>query len=214
MKKFFLFSIIFFWIFFSSESIFAQLNYSQSYIDVPNTREDYVYIEDLRKKWLIDAKENFYPDEWITRAEFTKILTLWTVWVNYQKIDWVNSFSDISKRDWFWPYVQSARLYHFVWWYPDWTFKPWNSINRAEALKIILKATWLNLSYENSHYRDFSNSEWFSKYANSAYEYWIFEWEIWKNWLPQWLFWPDKKVTRWEMATWFSKALSLSEYYK
>lgn len=214
MKKFLLISLIFFWISFSSENIFAQLNYPQSYIDVQNTREDYVYIEDLRDKWLIDVSQNFYPDEWITRAEFTKILTLWTMWIAYDKIQWFNSFSDISVKDWFWPYVQSARYYKFVWWYPDWTFKPWDNINRAEALKIILKAVWLNFSYNMNHYRDFSDSEWFSKYVNSAYEYWIYEWEIWKNWLPQWIFNASEKVTRWEMATWFSKALSLSEYYK
>ena len=215
MKNFLIILISFFWFFFwifnFSENISAQ-NYSQSYIDVSNSRDDYVYIKDLRKKWIIDAQDNFYPDDFLTRAELTKIVTLWTMWVNYKKIAWFNSFSDTSEDDWFYPYVQSARYYHFISWYPDWTFKPWNNINRAEAIKIILRAVWLNLKFDENHFRDFSRDEWYSEYANTAYEYWIFEWEVWKNWLPQWIFWADKKITRWEMATWFSKALDLSEY--
>ena len=211
MKNFLIISIFFLWIFNFSWNIFA-LNYSQSYIDVQNTRDDYVYIEDLRKKWIIDVQENFYPDDFLTRAELTKIITLWTMWVNHQKIAWFNSFPDVTEDDWFYPYVQSARYYHFIEWYPNCDFKPWNNINRAEALKIILKSVWLDLNFENSHFRDFSDVEWFSKYANTAYEYWIYKWEKWKNWLYQWIFWADKKITRWEMATWFSKALDLSEY--
>ena len=215
MKKFIItwsfFFWLLFWIFNFSENTFA-LNYSQSYIDVPNTREDYVYIQDLRKKWIIDVQANFYPDDFLTRAELTKIITLWTMWINYQKIDWFNSFSDISENDWFYPYIQSARYYKFVSGYSDWNFRPWNNINRAEALKIIIKSAWLSLDFDMNHFRDFSDNAWFSKYANIAFEYWIFEWEIWKNWLPQWIFWADNKITRWEMATWFSKALDLSEY--
>jgi len=214
MKNFFLLTVFFFWSVYFSGNIFAQLNYPQNYLDVPNTREDYFYIKDLREKWIIDVNENFFPDDFITRAEFTKIVTLWTRWIAYDKIDWFNPFSDVSVKDWFWPYIQSARYYNFIFWYPNWDFKPWDFIKRWEALKIILKSSWLDLSYEMNHYRDFSDSEWFSKYANSAYEYWIFEWEVWKNWLPQWYFKPWNSITRWEMATWFSRALKLSEYNK
>ncbi|MCD5382748.1 S-layer homology domain-containing protein [Candidatus Gracilibacteria bacterium] len=211
LKIFLAFGIFFFGIFSFSENTFA-LNFSQSYIDVPNTRDDYDYIQDLRKKGIIDVKENFYPDDFLTRAELTKIITLGTLGVAYDKIAGYNSFSDVFENDWFYPYVQSARYYHFVKGYPDGTFKPGNDINRAEAMKIILRATGLDLNFESGHFRDFSADEWFTKYANTAFEYGIFEGEIGKNGLPQGIFLPQKKVTRGEMATWFSRALSLSEY--
>jgi hypothetical protein len=198
----FLFPITSFWLF--------------KFTDVSNIREDYSYIRDLLKKWIIDSWQHFRPDEKINRAEFTKIIILWTKWVADNKIAWHNSFADIKVQDWFWPYIQSARYYWFLHWYPDFTFKPSKEITIWEALKIILNATNLPEIKDNwKLYRNLKWNEWFYSYAVSGLEYWIYNWRVGTNWLYQWLFDSSHKITRWEMATIFSKALKLSdEFYR
>ncbi len=59
--------------------------------------------------------------------------------------------------------------------YPDGTFKPDNSVNRAEFLKIILEGSSITLDEtENTPFSDVNHSAWYAEYIKKAYkEGWV-----------------------------------------
>lgn len=75
----------------------------------------------------------FAPERSITRAEFA---TIATQFAHVQAVD-VDSFSDVNEGDWFYNYVATAAQYGWIGGYPDGTFKPNNSITRAEVTTIV-----------------------------------------------------------------------------
>ena len=186
------------------------LSIDQTYIDVPPERPDHQYIENLVRHGIIDIWVNFRPDDKITRAEFAKIIVLASLWVANDKIQKYKSFSDVKSSEWYWPFIESAKYFKLIDWYPDWTFKPWRNILRPEAIKIIMLSSGLSLDKSPKiDYRDWVQHQWYAKYAYPAFEYWIYKWKIWTNGLPQMIFDANHEITRWEMATYISKMIIL-----
>jgi hypothetical protein len=83
----------------------------------------------------------FKPDGLINRAELTKmIVALFSPQEQGLNISvYQNCFPDV-KDEWFSYYVCYAKEKGWVQGYPDGTFKPSNSVNRAEAMKIVFNA--------------------------------------------------------------------------
>jgi len=80
----------------------------------------------------------FRMDDPINRAEALKIFlraARFIVWMNEERA--ATPFSDISSDAWFTPYVEQAYGLHFIEGYPDNTFRPDQSITRAEAAKLV-----------------------------------------------------------------------------
>lgn len=186
---------------------------TQTFFDVTQERNDFVYIEDLVRRWIIDSWQFFRPDDKINRAELTKLVVSATLWPAFDKIEWKQSFPDVSKSQWYWAYVESAKYFRFLDWYPNWYFKPNKNVLRPEALKIIFNAMWLPYKEKMRWYRDVPDSAWYAKYANSAFEYDIYKWLTRKNWTLDMIFDANHEITRWEMAIYLSKALSTSKFY-
>jgi len=97
------------------------------------------YIEDARLLCIIGGKRAgfFEPNANITRAELTKIV------VNAFDIpmtDLTESFSDVESDAWYTEFIADAKAATIIDGYRDGTFRPNQSINRAEALKIIAEA--------------------------------------------------------------------------
>ncbi len=84
-------------------------------------------------------------------------------------------------------------------------FRPWDSVNRAEAMKIILKWAWIEIQAWNSTFSDIDSNAWFAKYVNTAAYHWIVSW-YW-----DWKFGPLNSITRWEIAKVAIKALDALE---
>ena len=86
----------------------------------------------------------YRPDQLINRAEFTKIMMESRPPENPGRgiclpdPTGVYLFSDVFARDWFWSYVCIAKGLGIISGYPDGTFRPSNSINVAEAAKIVV----------------------------------------------------------------------------
>ena len=86
----------------------------------------------------------FKPENPINRAEFTKIIVDATR--ERQAIDAclalssVFPFPDVPVGEWFAPYVCTARQFGIVAGHPNGTFRPADSINTAEAAKIVVEA--------------------------------------------------------------------------
>ena len=74
----------------------------------------------------------FEPQRWITRAEFTAIA------MRFAKLDTNGSdiFPDVNREDWFYDQVVCAVQYGWINGYADGTFRPDNTITRAEVTAI------------------------------------------------------------------------------
>lgn len=127
------------------------------------------YIEKLRLAGFIagDSGGRFKPDSFITRAEVVKIVD------NVYGVDVptsvsVKPFSDVEVAVWYAPYISAAKEVGFVDGYSDGTFKPNQSISRAEALKILLDASGKDLTAPSFTFTDTTTSDWFTGYINYA----------------------------------------------
>ena len=89
---------------------------------------------------IVDGYDDgtFKPDAPINRAEALKIIFLASKLEPFDDIDYSDRFSDVRPGDWYEEYVSSALSYEFVEGYDDGTFRPGQSITRAEASKIVL----------------------------------------------------------------------------
>lgn len=79
------------------------------------------------------GNNQFEPDRAITRAEFTSIA------MRFAKLDTSgeNIFSDVSADNWFYGQVVGSIKYGWITGYEDGTFRPLNTITRAEATTIV-----------------------------------------------------------------------------
>ncbi len=95
----------------------------------------------------------FRPDQKVTRAEVSKILT-----VAYKMPTDVEEtyFSDIAKAEWFYSYVQACAARGIVNGYPDGSFKPNGNITRSEAVKMVCLSAGLSL--EETGYEVFKDA--------------------------------------------------------
>lgn len=87
--------------------------------------------------------------------------------------------------------------------YPDWSFKPYRAVNRAEIIKLLITSKyWLNYnkSWATTNFTDTSQNEWYSPFLNKAVSMKI----VW--WYPDWSFRPNAPVNTAE----FLKFLNLT----
>ena len=75
----------------------------------------------------------FRPEQPITRAEFSTVALAFA----YEPERASCSYRDVKNTDWFYPYVAQASTYGWIGGYPDNTFRPDNSITRAEVCVIV-----------------------------------------------------------------------------
>ena len=76
----------------------------------------------------------FKPENKITRAEFATMITRFD---EMQKLNIETSFVDVTKDHWAYETINYARIMGWISGYEDGTFRPNNSIKRAEAITII-----------------------------------------------------------------------------
>lgn len=91
------------------------------------------------------------------------------------------SFSDVSSNHEHYPAIEYLKSKGVIKGYGDGTFKPEQTINRAEALKIlflgrdILKKTDENINNQNVAFSDVKSSDWFYEYVSRAFKTTIVE---------------------------------------
>ena len=76
--------------------------------------------------------DRFSPERTITRAEFTTMAMRFCDGIP----DGENIFSDVDQEDWFYEYVVGSIQYGWINGYPDGTFRPNDTISRAEVTTI------------------------------------------------------------------------------
>lgn len=140
---------------------------SASFNDVAESDVNFEAIDFLREEGIVSGYPDgsFAPNRVLNRAELTKIVV---ESLNRDVSNDENCFPDLEEGSWYSRYVCTAKELGLVQGYPDGTFKPSQSINRAEAIKIILEAEGLDI-FESESYPDIEGGEWYAGYVGTAY---------------------------------------------
>lgn len=140
------------------------------FTDVPITHKNYQAINYLKTNEIVNGyiDGTFQPDQSVNRAEFLKIVIEGS---NIPTdINEISAFPDVDNSAWYAKYVSKA--YHEGWinGYPDGSFKPTQTINKVEALKILGKAqSWsLPLNIIDPPFEDTVAGSWYISYLEYA----------------------------------------------
>ncbi|SFF58858.1 S-layer homology domain-containing protein [Halobacillus alkaliphilus] len=128
-----------------------------SYHDLDSNHWSADAVSSLSKQGIIDGYDGdlFKPKNDVTRAEAAKMLA--------DALDLDNgsgsSFNDVSSSHWASDYIEAAADEGYLSGYGDGSFKPSQSITRAEIASIFARAFNLN-SYGSNPFYDVSSSHW------------------------------------------------------
>lgn len=156
-----------------TEKMAADQTYSNTFSDVAKSHWAANYIGYMQQFGIITgyADGSFRPDASVTRAEFAAIAS------RFEKLTEGNkSFSDVPSSHWAAKYINFAATRGWVNGYADGTFKPNNSITRAEVAAVTCRLLERNAdqSYIRSHlselraFTDVSESHWAYWYTMEA----------------------------------------------
>ena len=134
------------------------------------------------------------PDRQVTRAELLKMV-MEAADIAHYRTSYEGFFSDVGRTDWFVQYVEAAHVAGMANGYSDGTFRPNQSINRAEAMTLILRAFGIeSRPYRPTTFPDVSADQWFSGAVGTAHELGLV------NGYPDGRFRPGNLMTRGEAA--------------
>ena len=144
---------------------------------------------------------NFYPNQYITRAETaTMIFRLLTETRQKEIYTTVNDFSDVDSSKWYNEYVSSMANGGYVVCYPDGTFGGDKYITRAEFVTMLVR--FFGLTDAECVFSDVSRSHWAYKYIATATAYgWLLGYE-------DGTFRPNQAITRAEAVTVINRMLN------
>lgn len=157
---------------------------AKEYTDVPTDYKYYQAISTLSDENLVSGypDDRFLPENSINRAEATKILmgSLYDTNEIQHSVDWHWAkrhryvwYYDVKISQWYAPFVEMAHNKQAVQGYPDNNFRPENSINFAEGLKMILKSYQVDVShtvFQPTPYLYVSANDWFTPYFSYAWQ--------------------------------------------
>jgi plastocyanin len=140
--------------------------------DVHSDNPNYTAINDLKTRGIISGYPDgtFKPDQVVNRVEALKII------LNSAKVDSTTftrkaSFSDISQTEWYAPFLNKAYDLGIVEGYTDGTFKPNQTVNLVENLKILLNTYKIDLSAVTTPSNMFADAfadQWYAKFVQYA----------------------------------------------
>jgi len=157
-----------------SFSVFAPIvnaQVSSSFPDVSTDSKYFTSIEYFKQKNVITGYTDgtFRPDQEANRAEALKIIMLGS---NVPIVEVLPTdtdiFPDVKITDWFYPYIKKAKEMGIVKGYEDGTFKPEQTQNIAETLKMVLLTKGVTVDAvpaNTSIYPDVSADVWFAPFA-------------------------------------------------
>lgn len=151
-----------------TEQIEADKTYSNTFTDVPKGYWAANYIGYMQQFGIITGYSDgsFRPDAPVTRAEFAAIAC------RFEKLtEGSKSFADVPDTYWAARYINFAATRGWVTGYSDGTFKPENTITRAEVAAVTCRL--LERSADQSYIRSHLNElRTFSDMTESHWAYW------------------------------------------
>jgi|GEM_PF-2067171 len=137
----------------------SNLSSAKQFTDIKEDNTLYTASRYLSAKGIINGYDDgtFKPDQNITRAELLKIIFEGNKTPTTNPT--TNCFSDVGYQEWYSKYICTAKNSNIIRGYDDGTFKPDQTVNKAEALKILGEFyKWKTI--ENK------TDAWYSKYIN------------------------------------------------
>lgn len=175
------------------------------------------YIEQLYRWGHVKGRSKgiFAPDDFLTRAEFTKI-ALNAIGEDIDPFENVEDspFFDVPLYAWYAPYIKRAKDLGLINGYPDGTFKPDSPINRVEAIKMLMSAFQFDLEtvgQRTDSFEDILTWEWYFPATNFALHHRLIDGIRLPNGTIQYdSFGPGRNIKRGEMAKLAVKAIELN----
>jgi 5'-nucleotidase / UDP-sugar diphosphatase len=145
---------------------------ADTFTDVPASHPNYEAIMDLKSRKIIEgyADGTFKPEQKINRVEALKIILLGSK-TEIDQNDTSSKFPDTQASVWYSAILNTAVKLGIVEGYPDGTFKPAQTINLVEALKITQLSFNIDLSnivVLTDPYADTPKESWYAKYVQFA----------------------------------------------
>ena len=135
--------------------------------DINRTHQNYQAIKYLKDQGIISGYSDgtFKPDQTVNRVEALKML-MFAFNVEASGGAYELNFADTDNSAWYVSTLSTAVARGIVKGYSDGTFKPANTVNRAEYLKILFKTNNMETNSEiTKPYSDVELSDWFAGYA-------------------------------------------------
>jgi len=147
---------------------------TQDFSDVSASNPNFTAIEYLKAHDVIGGYPDgtFKPDQVVNRAEALKIILLGSGVTVPASVD-LEPFRDTDRAAWYAPYVQKAKDLNVVQGYADGSFKPAQTVNLVENLKILLLTQNVSLTSEMvmaDPYADAMKDQWYAPYVQYAKE--------------------------------------------
>ncbi|MBI4235360.1 S-layer homology domain-containing protein [Candidatus Peregrinibacteria bacterium] len=165
MKKLFSFIAIFL--------TFSLYAFAGSFPDVAEDHKNFAAIEYLDEKEVVNGylDGTFKPEIKVTRAEAAKMIRQ-AFGIKHDE-DYEEIFSDAKKGDWFFEDVMALQKEGVVVGHEDRSFKPNDSVNLAETLKMVLMAAKINLpaTVSGKVFLDVESDLWYAPHALFARNY-------------------------------------------
>ncbi|MBU1992562.1 septal ring lytic transglycosylase RlpA family protein [Patescibacteria group bacterium] len=140
--------------------------------DVAEGHKNFVAIEWLRNNNVVSGylDGSFKPEKEVNRAEALKMVFR-CLEIETDLEGEVESFPDVPEESWFSEYVKKAQEMGIVSGYEDGYFRPENTVNLAETLKITFETfgTYPETVEENP-FNDVPMDSWFAPYVQAAKE--------------------------------------------
>lgn len=210
MKRAFLFSLFFFLII----NLFSDVTFAATFSDVPESHLHFEAIRFLNERAIISGypEGNFQPETQVNRAELLKMVIASSHKEELQNLSQTNAsistFTDLESNAWYLPFLEIALKNNIVSGYEDKTFRPSQTVNLAEALKIILLGFGVSgqeLLFETDAFSDLSQDDWFFPFASYAWQKRLIEPE------DDGLLHPEQQMTRGEIAEMLYRLLFIRE---
>ena len=141
---------------------------SPSYTDVEVSRWSFGYIEKATELGYLNGYGNgiFNPADSMTRAELATVLVRIAEKQGNSQSNPSRSFSDVTGTEWYGEYIAKAVRFGLITGYEDGTFRPNNTVSRAEAVTMINRMLGRNpntapdLATKANPFNDLSRSHW------------------------------------------------------
>lgn len=138
-------------------------SFAKNFSDIPENHPNYLATKYLSAKGIIKGykDDSFKPNSEINRAELLKIL-LEDNKTEIEKSE-SNCFNDSPYTAWYSDYLCAAKKMKIVNGYEDGSFKPWQAVNKVEAIKMIAKVySWEPKTVIEKPFLDTPINEWYT----------------------------------------------------
>jgi hypothetical protein len=150
----------------------VNVNCAARFSDVCPDYWAYTFIESMAQRGIVSGYSDgtFRPDSTATRAQLSKMIVVARGWPVITPA--TPSFSDVPASNPFYGYIETARAHGVISGYSDGTFRPNNTVTRAQLSKMIVGAfAWPINTTGGPHFTDVPATDPFYGFVETAFNH-------------------------------------------